>query len=173
MVNNKTGIDILNTLIDDYGYSKTILAMLAGIGIAELRKVSNGVAELESYALEQLSSLLTWSETVKDKLPVDAAAWFEHHLIFLGEGNHQKVLNCYQIPLMTLLPWSAFTDYTIANAETFYSLDDLTRDYPMEFTVKKVGDSMAIIGHYGVEFLPRHQFARGWACRQLRNLTNQ
>lgn len=165
-----TGVDIIVGLTDDYGYSKSSLAHVAGISIPELRAIKNGESVLNSMALKNLDSLLAWSNAVKDNLLVNPAAWFENHLVILGEGHEKKVIHCYEIPALHLMSWPEFTEYTIANSSTFYTFEDFAKDYPMEWTVKTIDGEKSLVGRYGIDFLHNHQYSRDWAFRKLHNL---
>lgn len=161
-----TLVDILEKL-SDKGFATRTLALVSGSTVHEIRMAKRNTYELNYMAEKDLRSLYEWSELVKDKLSVDEVAWFENHLIVLGNYSEKKVMHAYEIPAMHLMGWPEFVEYTLAHAADFYPYDDFVKDYPMQWNVAQIDDSPSIVGTHGVDFLKNHEYARDWAYRVL------
>lgn len=154
-------------ILGDKGFASRTLALVSGATVHEIRMAKRNGDRVDLFAEKELRSLYEWSELVKDKLCVDEVAWFENHLIVLGDGSEKKVVHAHEIPTLRLMGWTEFVEYSLAHADEFYSYDDFSADYPTQWRVAQIDGAPSLVGFNGVDFLKNHEYAREWAYHAL------
>ena len=97
-------------------------------------------------------------------------AWFENHLVVLGDGSEKKVVHVHEIPTLRLMGWTEFVEYSLAHADEFYPYADFSADYPTQWRVAQIDGAPSLVGFNGVDFLKNHEYAREWAYHALHSV---